>query len=185
MNFANLATFARIILSVFLCHMILINQINLIVILLFLIAFGSDWLDGFLARKIKKVTDFGKIFDPIADKILVFSVLICFLKINLISAWLVIILLTREFLMSSARILLSKYRIIYSANIYGKLKTVLQFFAVFMLIFSLQKFDFYNNIFYNLGIFLIWCSVLFSFVSLFLCFFENKKIFLKILNGDS
>lgn len=182
MNLSNLITSLRIILSVFLCHMILENKINFFLIIIFLIAFGSDWLDGFLARKKNKITDFGKIFDPIADKILVFSILICFLKINLINAWLVIILLTREFLMSSARVLLAKYKIIYPANIYGKIKTVMQFLAIFIIIiFYYTRIDFYNNIFYNLGIFLMWCSAVFSFVSLFLCVYKNKNKFLKIL----
>lgn len=183
MNLANLITSLRIILSVFLCHMILENKINFFLIIIFLIAFGSDWLDGFLARKKNKITDFGKIFDPIADKILVFSILICFLKINLINVWLVIILLIREFLMSSARILLAKKDLVYSANIYGKIKTVLQFFSIFMIIISCiyKKMDFYYNIIYNSGIFLMWCSVLFSFISLFLCVYKNKNKFFKIL----
>ncbi len=186
MNFANLITLARIILSLLLCH-ILLEERNYhvgVVVGIFLIAFGSDWLDGFLARKNNKITDFGKIFDPIADKILVFSIFICLVKIGFVSAWAVIILLIREFLMSSARMLLAKYDLIYPANIYGKLKTISQFFSILFLILAFYKIDFYNNIFYNLGIFLMWSSIFISFISLFFCFYEHRNKFLKILKGE-
>ena len=186
MNFANLITFSRIILSLFLCY-ILLESKNIhvgVTVGIFLAASLSDWLDGFLARKNNKITDFGKIFDPIADKILVFSVFICLVKVGFISAWAVIILLIREFLMSSARALLAKHGLIYSANIFGKLKTALQFFSILSLILAFYKVDFHNNICYNLGIFLMWVSVFISFISLFFCFYEHRNKFLKVFKGE-
>lgn len=183
-NLANMVTFSRMGLSLVLCYILLeMRNVNVwIVIGIFFVAFGSDWLDGFFARKNNKITDFGKIFDPMADKILVFSVLACFLKSNFINPWLVIMLLIREFLMSSARILLSNQGVVYSANMFGKLKTSFQFFAISLLILALYKFDFNNKI-YIFGIFFMWCSVLSSFVSLFCCFYENKEKFFKIIRG--
>lgn len=181
-NLANYLTTSRIILTPILC-LLLIKKISFILsFFLFVFIFATDWLDGFLARKIK-VSNFGKILDPVADKILVFSTLTCLIYSKLIDIWAFILLLFRDLLMSSVRILLAKENIIYSANIFGKLKTMTQFFSLLFLINALYlDSSAYNYmVSYKLGILLIWISVFLSFVSFFMCMFENKDKIKKLI----
>ena len=102
--------------------------------LLFLIASYTDYLDGQIARKKKLITAFGQIMDPLADKILVISVLICFLSLNLITGLPVILIVIREFVITSVRFLILKNnKNVISANMWGKLKTVSQIFSIFFI----------------------------------------------------
>lgn len=173
MNIANLVTFSRILISPILCFFILNQKTkyeSLVSLILFIIAFLTDWLDGFLAR-MSGVSNLGKIFDPIADKVLVFSVLLCFIRLDYISVWPVIMLLLRDFLIFSLRILLSKKNIIYSADIWGKIKTVLQFLSISSVLLHLYKDNFKLLEFSEIT---IWSSVIMSFISLTKCIIDNK-----------
>ena len=133
---ANSITVSRIILSPVLCFLLL-NQKSfeesLISIILFIFIFSTDWVDGFLARK-TKVSNLGKIIDPVADKIFVFSVMICLIHINVLSVWPFIIILFRDLLMSSIRIFLAKNNIVCSANIYGWLLLYLLYAMLLLLL---------------------------------------------------
>ena len=175
MNIANLVTFSRIFMTPILCFFIL-NQktkyASLVSLILFIIAFLTDWLDGFLARR-GGASDFGKIFDPVADKVLVFSILLCFIRLDYISIWPVIMLIIRDFLMSSLRILLAKKSVIYSANIWGKIKTVFQFLSISGILLNtyLCKTNFKLLEFSEIT---IWIAVFVSFVSLTKCIIDNK-----------
>ncbi len=181
---ANSVTISRIILSPVLCFLLL-NQKSfeesLVSIILFILIFSTDWIDGFLARK-TKVSNLGKIIDPIADKIFVFSIMICLVHINVLSVWPFIFILFRDLIMSSIRIFLAKDNIVCAANVYGKIKTFTQFFS--LLFFLLNRLPHLNSLLYLvsyiLGAVLIWISVILSFVSLFECIrtykFELKKI---------
>ena len=175
-NLANYFTVLRIILTPVLCFLLLKKVSLILTIFLFIFIFATDWIDGFLARKIK-ISNFGKVLDPVADKILVFSVLTCLIYSKILSIWAFILLLFRDLLMSSFRILLAKENIIYSANIFGKFKTISQFFSLLFLIVALySNLDTYNYmISYKFGVSLIWISVLLSFISFFMCMIENKN----------
>lgn len=95
----------------------------------FVIATATDALDGYLARKNGQVTTFGKLMDPIADKLLTFSALICFLQADVpfINAWVVIVILAREFIVTGIRLIAADEGNVIAAGIWGKLKTVSQF----------------------------------------------------------
>ena len=90
----------------------------------------TDMLDGKIARKHNLVTDFGKLMDPVADKMLIMSTLICFVQENICGAWVVIVILFREFLVTSMRMIAADKGKVIAANIWGKIKTVTQMIAV-------------------------------------------------------
>jgi CDP-diacylglycerol--glycerol-3-phosphate 3-phosphatidyltransferase len=142
--------------------------------LIFSIASFTDFLDGMIARK-KGTTYFGKVLDPVADKILVFSILLCFLKLNLVSVVPLILLLIREFAMSAMRLELSKQNYKIEANVFGKIKTIFQIFSIYIImLYRIFSISFYLKI---SGI-LLWLSVFFAWTSFFISFFK-KNIFLK------
>ena len=174
MNLSNFLTLSRIILTPLICAFIL-NENYAFALYVFIIASLTDFFDGFIARKSNKVTNSGKILDPISDKILTFSIFSCLMKVRLLNIWAFIILLSRDFLISSIRIILAKNKIVYGANILGKLKTIVQFAFIFVLLFSDGK---NNNLILCSEIFL-WISVFVSVVSLISCIIDNKSILLK------
>lgn len=116
--------------------------------LIFIIASITDKLDGYIARSRNQVTTFGKFLDPLADKILVLSALVMLVEFGKIPAWIPIIVLTREFLVSGYRLLAveSGGKVI-AASIWGKLKTVTQMIAIILVF--VDKFDFFNFIIAN------------------------------------
>jgi len=183
---ANSITISRIILSPILCFLLL-NQKSfeesLISVILFILIFSTDWIDGFLARR-TKVSNLGKIIDPVADKIFVFSVMICLIYINLLSVWPFIIILFRDLLMSSVRIFLAKNNIVCAANVYGKIKTCTQFLS--LLFFLLNRLPYLNSTFYMvsyiLGTVFIWISAILSFISFFECIRMYKSELKKIIS---
>ena len=97
-----------------------------IAILFFLIASITDFLDGYIARKLKLVTDFGKLMDPLVDKILTSAVFIILIKENMIPAWITITIISREFLVTGLRLLASNQGKVLSADSLGKWKTTSQ-----------------------------------------------------------
>lgn len=112
-----------------------INIFWIIAGIIFIIAAISDWFDGYWARKKQIVTDFGKVFDPIADKMLVNGVLILMTIPQIIPVWLTVILILRDILIDGCRIFLSTKKIIVPANIWGKLKTILMLSGLSLLFF--------------------------------------------------
>ncbi len=108
---------------------------NYISLAIFVLAFITDALDGYLARKTGQVTNFGIIMDPLADKLLVTAALICLLIDGLVSPWVVIIILAREFFISGIRIVAAADGNVIAASAWGKWKTVSQFIAVSVTLF--------------------------------------------------
>ncbi len=94
-----------------------------------LLAF-TDWLDGYLARKTGQVTNFGKIMDPLADKLLMLTAMICFVQIGLVPGWMIVVIWWRELAVTGLRTLVATRRTILAADSWGKAKTVLQVAAV-------------------------------------------------------
>ena len=132
MNLPNKLTLGRIILVPFFVAVLLIPFPfhNIIALLLFIAASVTVMLDGKIARKNNFITDFGKFADPLADKILVLSALLCFIQLGWCDCTAVIIVLFREFTVTSIRLIAAAKGEVIAANIWGKVKTVTQMIAV-------------------------------------------------------
>ena len=105
-----------------------------IALLLFILASMTDWLDGYLARKYHLVTNFGKFMDPLADKLLVCSAMICLVENGKIPSWIVIIIISREFIISGFRLVASDNGVVIAASYWGKFKTVFQMVMIILMI---------------------------------------------------
>lgn len=139
MNLPNKLTILRILFVPFFIAAMLINFPchNLAALALFGLASFTDMLDGKIARKQNLVTNFGKFSDPLADKILVLSALVCFVQVGLCDCVVVIVVLFREFAVMSVRLLAASEGKVVAANIWGKAKTVAQIVAI-VIVFILQ-----------------------------------------------
>jgi|DewCreStandDraft_4_1066084.scaffolds.fasta_scaffold05171_8 CDP-diacylglycerol--glycerol-3-phosphate 3-phosphatidyltransferase len=102
---------------------------------LYIIAAISDFIDGYIARKYNVVSTFGKVMDPLADKIMNLSAMLCFIQLNIIPTWMVIIIIAREFLVSGIRILAADEGKIIIASKWGKTKTVVEIIAIISILF--------------------------------------------------
>lgn len=124
MNLANKLTLFRVVLVPFFVGAMAFEQ-HLIALIIFAVASLTDMLDGKIARKYNMITDFGKFLDPLADKVLVAAALICMVELGYTAAWLVWVIMAREFMVSGIRLVAagSKEKIVIAANIWGKLKT--------------------------------------------------------------
>lgn len=140
MNLPNKLTIFRVLLiPVFLIFLYLNSAAGIMgALIVFIVASITDQLDGYIARKHNLITDFGKFMDPLADKLLVSAAFISFIDFNLVEPILVIIIISREFIVTGIRLVLasSKGEVI-AANIYGKLKTVFQILAIIFLLIQL------------------------------------------------
>lgn len=142
MNLPNRLTLLRVILiPVFVFFLMSKDgndwQYTIIAFIVFIIASLTDTLDGYLARKYQLITNFGKFMDPLADKLLVCSALICFIELNRLPAWIVLIIIAREFAISGFRLVASDVGIVIAASKWGKAKTVTQMITVMLLILNI------------------------------------------------
>ena len=137
----------------------------------FVIACCSDFVDGFLARKYNLVTNFGKFMDPLADKLLVCSALICFVEAKTVPAWVVIIIIAREFIISGFRLVASDNGLVLAASYWGKFKTATQMIMCVLFIVNI------DNPFFNIveQIFL-WVAVALTIISLLDYLIKNRII---------
>ena len=194
MNLPNKLTLLRIILVPFFIGALLINfQYHyLVALLIFIIASITDMLDGKIARKRNLITDFGKFCDPLADKILVTSSLLCFIELGLCGSIPVIIVLFREFAVTSIRLLAATDGKVVAANIWGKVKTVTQIIAIILVLvlqlaleaitlnpqfFSLSQntVDLCSGWFVIIGEVAIWISTVFCILSGIIYIWDNRK----------
>ena len=142
MNLPNKLTTLRVIMIPFFVFFLLWQNgenrtFRMIALALFIIASLTDLLDGKIARKYNLVTNFGKFMDPLADKLLVCSALICLIELNALPAWMVIVIISREFIISGFRLIASDNGVVIAASYWGKFKTTFQMIAVILLIFNL------------------------------------------------
>ena len=110
---------------------------NYIALVIFIVASLTDLLDGKIARKYNLVTNFGKFMDPLADKLLVCSAMICLIQTGQLAAWIVIIIISREFIISGFRLIASDNGVVIAASYWGKFKTTFQMLMVIALILNL------------------------------------------------
>lgn len=174
MNTPNKLTVLRMILVPFLVLFMLFGwggEANRYICLaIFVTASVTDWFDGYLARKNKLVTNFGKFMDPLADKLLVCSALICLIEQNKLEAWIVIIIIAREFIISGFRLIAAENGVVIAANYWGKFKTVSQMIMIILLILDL------GGVFQILSEIFIWLSVALTVISLITYVAQNKKV---------
>ena len=132
MNLPNVVTLIRITLVPLFVYLYLINpgEMNLSAAFVFLLAAVTDGLDGYLARRRREITRFGQLIDPIADKLLISAALLALVEAGLVSTWLALIILGREFAVSGLRILAAAEGKVIAASLWGKVKTVTQISAV-------------------------------------------------------
>lgn len=138
-NAANLLTMLRIAIVPFFVMSIKFENsqfFKLVALALFVIACLTDAVDGIIARKFNLITNFGKFLDPLADKILVSAAMVCFVELKLLNSTYLIIILFREFLVTSLRLCLALNQKVVAANFLGKLKTVLQISAIILILCS-------------------------------------------------
>ncbi len=174
MNLPNKITIFRVIMIPFFLLFLLMPDIpynRLLAAGVFLVAALSDLADGYIARKYHLITNFGKFMDPLADKLLVSSALICFVELKQIPAWIVIIIISREFIISGFRLIASDKGIVIAAGWWGKVKTNVQMIMSVMLIVNLN----YNwmNMLEQIAIYL---SVILTVVSLIDYMVKNKNV---------
>lgn len=137
---------------------------------IFVIASITDWFDGYLARKNHLVTNFGKFMDPLADKLLVCSAMICLIELDRLPAWIVIVIIAREFIISGFRLIAAENGIVIAANYWGKFKTVSQMIMIILLLLDLGgAFDILGEIF-------IWLSLALTVISLITYIWQNRSV---------
>ena len=141
MNLPNKLTLFRVILIPFFVFFLLAPYFegygNYIAVAVFIVASITDFLDGKIARKYNLVTNFGKFMDPLADKLLVSSALICLVALNKIPAWVVIVIIAREFIISGFRLVAADNGVVIAASYWGKFKTAFQMVTVIVLILNI------------------------------------------------
>lgn len=144
MNLPNKLTILRVIMIPFFVAALLYDgganqNMRYVAAALFIIASLTDMLDGKIARKYNLVTNFGKFMDPLADKLLVCSALICLVELKELPAWMVIVIISREFIISGFRLVASDNGVVIAASYWGKFKTTFQMIAVVLLILGIPS----------------------------------------------
>lgn len=174
MNTPNKLTVARMIMVPFLVIFMLTGwggEANRYISFgIFAAASITDWFDGYLARKHNLVTNFGKFMDPLADKLLVCSAMICLIPSGKLAAEIVIIIIAREFIISGFRLVASDNGIVIAASYWGKFKTVFQMAMIIVLIADL------GGVFDLIGEILIWAAVALTIISLIDYVWKNKQV---------
>lgn len=175
MNLPNKLTILRVIMIPFFVFFMLAPYFegygNYIAVAIFIVASFTDFLDGYLARRDNLVTNFGKFMDPLADKLLVCSALICLVETGQLASWIVIIIISREFIISGFRLIASDDGIVIAASYWGKFKTVFQMIMVIMLILNIQ-----HPIYHITAAVVTYIALILTVVSLIDYVVKNKNV---------
>lgn len=164
MNLPNKLTILRVIMIPFFVAALLYDgganqNMRYVAAALFIIASLTDMLDGKIARKYNLVTNFGKFMDPLADKLLVCSALICMIELRELPAWMIIIIISREFIISGFRLVASDNGVVIAASYWGKFKTTFQMIGVVLLIFNIPALS-------TLTMIIVWIALALTVISL-------------------
>ena len=171
MNLPNKLTIARVI-CVPIFVVLYYLDLNIWAFIVFVIASITDMLDGKIARKYNMITNFGKIMDPLADKVLVYAAFCVFVEKGIMPGWMLIIILAREFAVSGMRTVAASEGKVVAAGMTGKIKTVLQMFAVLFLLLAP-----YSHVLDVIGQVLLWASLVMTIVSGAEYIIKNKDVF--------
>jgi CDP-diacylglycerol--glycerol-3-phosphate 3-phosphatidyltransferase len=174
MNLPNKLTMLRVLLIPFFVFFMLTSMVpysNYIAVAIFIVASLTDLADGKIARKYNLVTNFGKFMDPLADKLLVCSALICLTSRGLLACWIVIVIISREFIISGFRLVASDNGVVIAASYWGKFKTTFQMLMIIVLILELP-----GSFFHILGIVLTYVALILTIISLCDYLIKNKAV---------
>ena len=175
MNLPNKLTILRVLLIPFFVFFLLVpvagGASKYIALAIFIVASLTDLADGKIARKYNLVTNFGKFMDPLADKLLVCSALICLIPSGKLATWIVLVIIAREFIISGFRLVASDSGIVIAASYWGKFKTVSHMAMIILLIL-----DFQNPIMQMITNVVVWIGVALTIISLVDYVVKNKEV---------
>ncbi len=172
MNLPNKLTIFRVILIPFFVVLLLFDLTaydKWIALGIFIVASLTDFLDGYIARKYNLVTNFGKFMDPLADKLLVCSAMICLVELARIPAWVVIVIIAREFIISGFRLVASDNGVVIAASYWGKFKTTFQILMICLMIADLEPLAIVTQI-------VMWVALALTVISLVDYLVKNKSV---------
>ncbi len=177
MNLPNKLTVVRMALVPFFVAALLLSMTNdslkWVALALFVIASLTDFADGYIARKYNLITNFGKFMDPLADKILTISGMICLIELGRIPSWIVVIIVAREFIISGFRLVAAENGVVIAANYWGKFKTTFQMIMIILMIMNIPQLQILTNI-------VMWIALALTLISLWTYIMANKQV----LAGD-
>ncbi|HAB94081.1 MAG TPA: CDP-diacylglycerol--glycerol-3-phosphate 3-phosphatidyltransferase [Lachnospiraceae bacterium] len=177
MNLPNKLTVLRMILVPFFVATLLMSGTNEAMkwpaLILFIVASLTDFADGYIARKYNLITNFGKFMDPLADKILTISGMICLIELGRIPSWIVIIIVAREFIISGFRLIAAENGVVIAANYWGKFKTTFQMIMIILMIMNIPQLQIVTDI-------VMWIALALTIISLVTYINANKQV----LAGD-
>lgn len=172
MNLPNKLTMFRVILIPVFVVFLLVDITpydKWIALAIFVIASLTDLLDGKIARKYNLVTNFGKFMDPLADKLLVCSALICLVELGKIPAWIVIVIIAREFIISGFRLIASDNGVVIAASYWGKFKTTFQMVMICLMIADIDEISLFTTV-------VMWAALVLTVISLVDYLVKNKDV---------
>ena len=173
MNLPNKLTVVRMVLVPFFVAALLLSKTNdslkWVALALFVIASLTDFADGYIARKYNLVTNFGKFMDPLADKILTISGMICLIELGRIPSWIVVIIVAREFIISGFRLVAAENGVVIAANYWGKFKTTFQMIMIILMIMNIPQLQILTNI-------VMWIALALTIISLVTYINANKQV---------
>jgi len=172
-NLPNQLTIARIcMIPVFVALLLWMKKPagNILAMIVFILASLTDAADGYIARRYNYITTFGKFMDPLADKLLVCSALICLVDLGRIESWIVIIIIAREFIISGFRLIAVEKGVVIAANYWGKFKTVFQMLMVILMVAN------FGGFFNTLAQILKWIALALTVISLVTYLIQNRQV---------
>ena len=188
MNLSNKLTLARIVMTfVLMAYLFAPGFVaKIVAFVIFILACITDFLDGWLARRNNQITDFGKIMDPVADKVLILGVFLSFVQLQLVPAWMVVVMIVRESLVTGFRLSVARRGAVLAAENAGKHKTVSQMVTIFFILIFLilregaVRFSFWNedfqSSFQSLVLLLMSVAVVLTLYSGLLFLWQNRKL---------
>ncbi len=173
MNLPNKLTILRIIMIPFFVFFLLVPVLGeygkWVALAIFIVASLTDLLDGKIARKYNLVTNFGKFMDPLADKLLVCAAMICLVETGQLAAWMVVVIISREFIISGFRLVASDNGVVIAASYWGKFKTTFQMLMICLLIADLPVISILTQV-------VTWIALILTIVSLIDYLIKNKDV---------
>lgn len=177
MNLPNKISIARILLIPFFIFFMLgpielgtflgMDSGMFIALVIFIVASLTDWIDGYLARKLHLVTNLGKFMDPLADKLLMTAGFVAFVQLGLAPAWIVILILAREFAVTGLRTVAASEGVVIAAGSSGKIKTTIQIITIIVLFLNINTY--LNSV-------MLWASAIITIYSGIEYFVQNRKV---------